>query len=77
MVYNLINGKPYVLMDDLEGKPPIFGNILLNMAIFGIYMSNIWKPLPSSKRSHNGLEGIPIFHREYIFNLVPFSSQLC
>ena len=29
------NGKPPLKMDDLEGKPTIFGNIHIDPAIFG------------------------------------------
>ena len=35
------NGKPYFLMDDLGGKPTIFGNIHLNMILLGFFFGEL------------------------------------
>ena len=49
MVYK--NGKPYFLMDDLGGKPTIFGNI-------HIYITNICMDILKTKRN------IEIYHMQ-------------
>ena len=70
------NGKPYCLLDDLGGKPTIFGNIHIGYETLPSYIDNqsheVRLPEPEPVSTHKAMHG----HGIYLFTFLDFYGTL-